>query len=144
MPTPSQQPSIPSFTVWTQAKPPSELKRENAWSRIHLVPAMLAEQDRDIYRRNVAALEREKQIMKDVPGWEVSSGALDSELTHSTGRKERLQHQALHPEHCRCYLDKEKVSDHAALINIGKIMRPKAAYRLPMRKAEKWRGLNLF
>lgn len=33
---------------------------------------MLAEQDRDAYRRNVAAVAREREIMKDVPGWEVS------------------------------------------------------------------------
>jgi NADH dehydrogenase (ubiquinone) 1 alpha subcomplex subunit 13 len=51
-----------------------ELAREKAWSRINLVPAMLAEQDRDVYRRNQAALAREKEIMKDVPGWEVSAG----------------------------------------------------------------------
>jgi len=49
-----------------------ELKREAAWGRIHLVPLILAEQDRDAYRRNVAALAREKEIMKDVPNWEVS------------------------------------------------------------------------
>lgn len=34
---------------------------------------MLAEQDRDAYRRNVAAVAREREIMKDVPGWEVSA-----------------------------------------------------------------------
>jgi NADH dehydrogenase (ubiquinone) 1 alpha subcomplex subunit 13 len=50
-----------------------ELKREQAWSRIHLVPLILAEQDRDAYRRNQAAIAREKEIMKDVEGWEVSS-----------------------------------------------------------------------
>jgi NADH dehydrogenase (ubiquinone) 1 alpha subcomplex subunit 13 len=33
---------------------------------------MLAEQDRDAYRRNQAAIAREKEIMKDVEGWEVS------------------------------------------------------------------------
>jgi hypothetical protein len=49
-----------------------ELKREQAWSRIHLVPLILAEQDRDAYRRNQAAIAREKEIMKDVEGWEVS------------------------------------------------------------------------
>lgn len=49
-----------------------ELKREQAWSRIHLVPLLLAEQDRDAYRRNVAAMKREGEIMKDVEGWEVS------------------------------------------------------------------------
>lgn len=49
----------------------SELKREKAWSRINLVPLILAEQDRDAYRRQQAALAREKEIMKDYPGWEV-------------------------------------------------------------------------
>lgn len=48
-----------------------ELQREKAWSRIHLVPLLLAESDRDVYRRNFAALEREKEIMKDMPEWEV-------------------------------------------------------------------------
>jgi NADH dehydrogenase (ubiquinone) 1 alpha subcomplex subunit 13 len=50
----------------------SELKREKAWSRIHLVPLIMAEADRDAYRRNVTQLAREKEIMKDVPDWEVS------------------------------------------------------------------------
>lgn len=48
-----------------------ELQRENVWSRIHLVPLLLAEGDRDAYRRQQAALAREKEIMKDVKGWEV-------------------------------------------------------------------------
>ncbi|KAF8514815.1 GRIM-19 [Hysterangium stoloniferum] len=47
-----------------------ELAREKAWSRIHLVPLLLAEGDRDAYRRQQAALEREREIMKDVKGWE--------------------------------------------------------------------------
>ena len=55
-----------------------ELQREKVWSRIHLVPLLLAEGDRDAYRRQQAALEREKAIMKDVPGWEVSG--------HSNGK----------------------------------------------------------
>lgn len=50
----------------------SELRREKAWSRIHLVPALMAEADRDTYRREQAQLAREKEIMKDVKGWEVS------------------------------------------------------------------------
>lgn len=50
-----------------------ELKREKVWSRIHLVPLLLAEGDRDAFRREQAALAREKEIMKDVPGWEVST-----------------------------------------------------------------------
>ena len=48
-----------------------ELQREKVWSRIHLVPLLLAEGDRDTYRRQQAALAREKEIMKDVPGWQV-------------------------------------------------------------------------
>ncbi|KAF9515254.1 hypothetical protein BS47DRAFT_1372072 [Hydnum rufescens UP504] len=47
-----------------------ELKRENIWSRIYLTPMLLAEGDRDAYRRQQAALAREKEIMKDVKGWE--------------------------------------------------------------------------
>ncbi|KAF9006610.1 GRIM-19 protein-domain-containing protein [Cyathus striatus] len=47
-----------------------ELQREKVWSRIHLVPLLMAESDRDVYRRQQASLAREKAVMKDVPGWE--------------------------------------------------------------------------
>ncbi|KAL4076201.1 B16.6 subunit of GRIM-19, NADH:ubiquinone oxidoreductase [Scleroderma citrinum] len=47
-----------------------ELQREKVWSRIHLVPLLLAEGDRDAYRRQQAAMQRETEIMKDVKGWE--------------------------------------------------------------------------
>ncbi|KAI3616425.1 nadh dehydrogenase 1 alpha subcomplex subunit 13 [Moniliophthora roreri] len=47
-----------------------ELQREKVWSRIHLVPLLMAEGDRDAYRRQQAALAREREIMKDVNGWE--------------------------------------------------------------------------
>ncbi|KIY49487.1 hypothetical protein FISHEDRAFT_41300 [Fistulina hepatica ATCC 64428] len=47
-----------------------ELEREKMWSRIHLAPLLTAEADRDAYRRQQAALAREKIIMKDVKGWE--------------------------------------------------------------------------
>ncbi|KAH7887528.1 GRIM-19 protein-domain-containing protein [Phlebopus sp. FC_14] len=50
-----------------------ELQREKVWSRIHLVPLLLAETDRDAYRRQQGALEYEKELMKDVKGWEVHS-----------------------------------------------------------------------
>lgn len=62
-----------------------ELQREKVWSRIHLVPLLLAEGDRDAYRRQQAALEREKEIMKDVPGWEVS-GSVDEVTRGKVGR----------------------------------------------------------
>ncbi|CAO1615155.1 unnamed protein product [Jaminaea pallidilutea] len=55
-----------------------ELKREKAWSRIHLVPMLLAEADRDTYRREQANLQREKEIMKDVPGWEAGKSVYNS------------------------------------------------------------------
>lgn len=48
-----------------------ELARERAWSRIYLAPLLLAEADRDAFRRDRAALLREKLLMKDVPDWEV-------------------------------------------------------------------------
>lgn len=51
--------------------PYRELQREKVWSRIHLVPLLLAEGDRDAYRRQEATLERERVIMKDVKDWEV-------------------------------------------------------------------------
>jgi len=50
-----------------------ELQREKVWSRIHLVPLLLAEGDRDAHRRHLAAVAREAEIMKDVKGWEVSN-----------------------------------------------------------------------
>ncbi|KAJ8453831.1 hypothetical protein ONZ45_g19549 [Pleurotus djamor] len=50
-----------------------ELHREKVWSRIHLVPLLMAEGDRDAYRRREAAVAREKEIMKDVPGWVAGS-----------------------------------------------------------------------
>ena len=53
-----------------------ELQREKIWSRIHLVPILIAEADRDAYRRERAALTREKEIMKNVEGWEVESSFL--------------------------------------------------------------------
>jgi len=54
-----------------------ELEREKVWSRLHLVPLLLAEGDRDAYRRQQAANAREREIMKDVKGWEVSAGDVE-------------------------------------------------------------------
>ncbi|CAL1701280.1 unnamed protein product [Somion occarium] len=61
-----------------------ELKREATWSRIHLVPLLLAEGDRDAYRRQKAALEREKEIMKDVPDWEVGKSVYHNDKYRPT------------------------------------------------------------
>lgn len=105
----------------------SELQREKAWSRIHLVPLLLAESDRDIYRREQAALAREKEIMKDVPDWEVrllvpfpplsfveccvganaliASFLTCARLLASTGRQVFLPLEALHSSNCRRHLE---------------------------------------
>ena len=56
------------------------------WSRIHLVPLLLAEGDRDAHRRQLAADGREREIMKDVKGWEVSAGAEQLGLGKGEGR----------------------------------------------------------
>lgn len=91
----------------------SELRREKAWSRIHLVPLLMAEADRDTHRREQAQLAREKEIMKDVKGWQVSDGhrtcALHVALRapprpiflpilppSTTARQERVQHRTIH------------------------------------------------
>lgn len=41
----------------------SELAREKMWSRIHLIPLLQAEEDRDQIRRHWADKEREKELM---------------------------------------------------------------------------------
>ena len=48
-----------------------ELDRESAWTRIHLTPLLVAEADRDLYRRTKASIAREVAIMEHVPGWKV-------------------------------------------------------------------------
>jgi hypothetical protein len=48
-----------------------ELKREKAWSRIHLIPLLEAENDRDKYRRAVAEKTVEGAIMHRHKGWKV-------------------------------------------------------------------------
>lgn len=55
-----------------------ELKRENLWARIHLIPLLTAEADRDTYRRVEAAKSREQEIMKDVEGWKVGESVYNS------------------------------------------------------------------
>lgn len=39
------------------------MAREKVWSRIHLIPALQAEQDRDQVRRYLADQAREKELM---------------------------------------------------------------------------------
>ena len=41
----------------------SELAREKMWSRIHLIPMLQAEEDRDLVRRQWADKAREKELM---------------------------------------------------------------------------------
>jgi NADH dehydrogenase (ubiquinone) 1 alpha subcomplex subunit 13 len=41
----------------------SELAREKMWSRIHLIPVLQAEEDRDLVRRYYADRAREKELL---------------------------------------------------------------------------------
>jgi hypothetical protein len=41
----------------------SELAREKMWSRIYLIPALTAEEDRDLVRRHLADQKREKELL---------------------------------------------------------------------------------
>ncbi|MCJ1305498.1 hypothetical protein MMC08_008312 [Hypocenomyce scalaris] len=41
----------------------NELAREKMWSRIHLIPLLQAEEDRDLVRRHYAERAREKALM---------------------------------------------------------------------------------
>lgn len=43
--------------------PQSEYAREKMWSRIHLIPALQAEEDRDQVRRYLADQAREKELL---------------------------------------------------------------------------------
>lgn len=52
-----------------------ELQREKIWSRIHLVPLLMAEGDRAAHQLAQGALEAEKAIMDGVPKWEVRNSA---------------------------------------------------------------------
>ncbi|WFD23195.1 Vacuolar protein sorting-associated protein 41 [Malassezia equina] len=55
-----------------------ELARERAWSRIYLTPLLLAETDRDMFRRDRASVLRENLLMKDVPNWEAGKSVYNS------------------------------------------------------------------
>ncbi|KAH8592267.1 GRIM-19 protein-domain-containing protein [Bisporella sp. PMI_857] len=41
----------------------NELAREKMWSRIHLIPLLTAEEDRDLVRRHLADQAREKELL---------------------------------------------------------------------------------
>ena len=41
----------------------SELAREKMWSRIHLIPLLQAEEDRDLVRRHLASQAMEKELL---------------------------------------------------------------------------------
>lgn len=41
----------------------SELAREKMWSRIHLIPLLQAEEDRDLVRRHLATQAMEKELL---------------------------------------------------------------------------------
>lgn len=58
------QPSRRALVLQNTAdEDPSELAREKMWSRIHLIPLLTAEEDRDLVRRHYADQAREKELL---------------------------------------------------------------------------------
>lgn len=55
-----------------------ELQREKVWSRIHLVPLLLAEGDRLGHELEQQSRKQEGDIMKDVKGWEVGKSVYNN------------------------------------------------------------------
>lgn len=56
-------PSYPELSTCFDLTAPSELAREKMWSRIHLIPLLQAEEDRDQVRRHLADQAREKELL---------------------------------------------------------------------------------
>jgi len=80
----------------------SELAREKMWSRIHLIPLLQAEEDRDQVRRMLADRARERELLgaetkvynsdRCVGRREVSfEGCVDVMITDLCGRRSRLR-----------------------------------------------------
>jgi len=55
-----------------------ELKREKVWSRIHLIPLLQAESDRDEVRRQTESEAMEAKVMESVEGWNVGESVYHS------------------------------------------------------------------
>ncbi|RDW68013.1 hypothetical protein BP6252_09409 [Coleophoma cylindrospora] len=51
------------YKVGTGIRELNEYGREKMWSRIHLIPLLTAEEDRDLVRRHYADLAREKELL---------------------------------------------------------------------------------
>ncbi|KAK4993217.1 hypothetical protein LTR66_006072 [Elasticomyces elasticus] len=58
--------AIMTYGFWKVGKgirEQNELAREKMWSRIHLIPLLQAEADRDLVRRHLADKAREKELL---------------------------------------------------------------------------------
>ncbi|KIY69705.1 hypothetical protein CYLTODRAFT_488657 [Cylindrobasidium torrendii FP15055 ss-10] len=73
--------ALSAFGFWRLGKSNQEkveLEREKIWSRIHLVPLLLAEGDRAAYNARQVDLAAERAIMKDVHGWEAGKSVYNN------------------------------------------------------------------
>ena len=61
------------YVAMAGVKEQRELAREKIWARIHLLPVLQAESDRDSVRRVWAAEKREEMLMSEVKGWRLGS-----------------------------------------------------------------------
>ena len=50
----------------------NELAREKQWSRFYILPLLEAEADRDLYRRTQSLIQKEQEIMSEVPGFDAT------------------------------------------------------------------------
>lgn len=56
----------------------NELQREKVWARIFLQPVLESEIDRDAVRRHYSRIAKEKELMKDVEGWDAEEDVYNS------------------------------------------------------------------
>ena len=56
-----------------------ELKREKSWARLYLLPLVQAEWDREWLRWRQSELDREREIMQDVPDWKVGESVYQND-----------------------------------------------------------------
>jgi NADH dehydrogenase (ubiquinone) 1 alpha subcomplex subunit 13 len=56
----------------------SELQREKLWTRIHLIPLLQAETDRDNYRREQGIKADEARVMQNVEGWQAGGNVYNT------------------------------------------------------------------
>jgi hypothetical protein len=82
----------------------SELAREKMWSRIHLIPVLQAEEDRDLVRRHWAQEAREKELLGAETKVYNNDRCVPLRCRRNGARKERHMYKQLTTETGLCVL----------------------------------------